>query len=182
MTIIGVDPGTLVAGYGVVRAEGSVLTLLDVGIVRNAASASMPLRLRRLHESLLAAIDRHRPDEFAIETAFYSKNAQSALKIGQARGAALLAGALRELPVTEYAPREIKKAVTGNGGASKEQVRYMMMSLLRLSTAPKHLDATDALAVAVCHAFRAAASPNGHRDWSSFVAAHPERVITPKRR
>lgn len=182
MTIIGIDPGTLVAGFGVVEAEGSSLTLLEVGVVRNAASLSMPLRLRRLHETLLTVIDRHHPDEFAIETAFYSKNAQSALKIGQARGAAILAGALRELPVTEYAPREIKKAVTGNGGASKEQVRFMMMSLLRLSAAPKHFDATDALAVAVCHAFRTAAPRKGFRDWSSFVAAHPERVIAPKRR
>lgn len=181
MIILGVDPGTLIAGYGVIEKKGSALSLLDVGVVKNRSDASMPLRLRNLYASLCRVIEEHHPDEFAIETAFYSKNAQSALKIGQARGAAILAGVNHEIPVSEYAPREIKKSVTGNGAASKEQVQYMMMALMKLKQTPKHFDATDALAVAVCHAFRISGPRSGFTDWKSYIAAHPERVIARKR-
>jgi crossover junction endodeoxyribonuclease RuvC len=181
MIIIGVDPGTLIAGYGVIERNGGRLSLLDVGVIKNAADVSMPLRLKKIYASLCSVIEQYHPDEFAIETAFYSKNAQSALKIGQARGVSILAGVNFEVPVTEYSPREIKKAVTGKGAASKEQVQYMMMSMLKLQTAPKHFDSTDALAVAVCHAFKISSPRSGFKDWKSFVAAHPDRVITRKR-
>lgn len=181
MIILGVDPGTLIAGYGVIERKGSALTLLDVGVIKNAGSDSMPLRLKRIYSTLCEVIDRFHPDEFAIETAFYSKNAQSALKIGQARGVSILAGVNHEIPVSEYAPREVKKAVTGKGAASKEQVQFMMMSMLKLKETPKHFDSTDALAVAVCHAFRISAPRTGFKDWTSFIAAHPERVIKHKR-
>lgn len=178
MIIIGVDPGTLIAGYGVIERTGSRLTLIDVGVIKNAAGVSMPLRLRKLYTSLCGVIEQHHPDEFAIETAFYSKNAQSALKIGQARGVAILAGVNHELPVSEYSPREIKKAVTGKGGATKEQVQYMMTAMLKLKSTPKHFDSTDALAVAVCHAYKIGAPRTGFRDWKSFIEANPERVLT----
>lgn len=181
MIILGVDPGTLIAGHAVIERNGTALTLLDVGVIRNAGSDSMPLRLKRIYSTLCGVIDRFHPDEFAIETAFYSKNAQSALKIGQARGVSMLAGVNHEIPVSEYAPREVKKAVTGNGAASKEQVQYMMMSLFKLKEPPRHFDSTDALAVAVCHAFRITAPRSGFKDWSSFIAAHPERIIKYKR-
>jgi crossover junction endodeoxyribonuclease RuvC len=181
MIIIGVDPGTLIAGYGVIERHGTAITLIDVGVIKNAGDVSMPLRLKKIYSTLCSVIDRFHPDEFAIETAFYSKNAQSALKIGQARGVSILAGVNYEIPVTEYSPREIKKAVTGKGAASKEQVQYMMMSMLKLKAAPKHFDSTDALAVAVCHAFKINAPRSGFKDWKSFVEAHPERVIKKKK-
>lgn len=181
MIILGVDPGTLIAGYGVIEKTGTSVALLDVGVIKNAGEVSMPLRLKNIYVTLCRVIEQFHPDEFAIETAFYSKNAQSALKIGQARGVSMLAGVNFEIPVTEYSPREIKKAVTGKGAASKEQVQYMMMSMLQLKKAPKYFDSTDALAVAVCHAFKISAPRSGFKNWSAFIEAHPERVITKKR-
>jgi len=185
MIILGVDPGTLIAGYGVIERNGKTISLLDVGVIKNQSAVSMPLRLKKLYSSLSLVIGRFHPDEFAIETAFYHKNAQSALKIGQARGVSILAGVNFEIPITEYSPREIKKAVTGKGAASKEQVQYMMMSLLKLKAKPKHFDSTDALAVAVCHAFkisspRSSFPPKKRRaskDWKSYIEAHPERIV-----
>lgn len=188
MIILGIDPGTLIAGYGVIERNGNTVSLLDVGVIKNSSASSMPLRLKKIYAAITAVIERFHPDEFAIETAFYSKNAQSALKIGQARGVSILAGVNFEIPVTEYSPREIKKAVTGKGGASKEQVQYMMMSLLKLKTKPKHFDSTDALAVAVCHAFKSSAarpsfppqSRRASKEWKSYIEAHPEKVLTMK--
>ena len=177
LIILGIDPGTLVTGYGVIRKRGTAVTLLDAGAVRNPAGNSMPLRLKNIYLALCKVIEEWHPDEFAIETAFYSKNAQSALKIGHARGVSILAGVLHEIPVTEYSPREIKKAVTGSGAASKEQVLYMVMRLLKMHTAPKQLDVTDALATALCHAHRIGRPRGGFNDWKSFVEAHPERIV-----
>ncbi|MFA6542038.1 MAG: crossover junction endodeoxyribonuclease RuvC [Bacteroidota bacterium] len=177
MIILGVDPGTLIAGYGVIERTGKGISMLDVGIIKNTGAVSMPLRLKKIYSTLCEVIGRFHPDEFAIETAFYSKNAQSALKIGQARGVSILAGVNHEIPVTEYSPREIKKAVTGKGAASKEQVQYMMMSMLNIRSKPKHFDSTDALAVAMCHAFKISVPRKGSKDWKSFIANNPERVI-----
>jgi crossover junction endodeoxyribonuclease RuvC len=177
MIILGVDPGTLIAGYGVIERNGNTISLLDVGVIKNGSDVSMPLRLKKIYSTLCSVIDRFHPDEFAIETAFYSKNAQSALKIGQARGVSILASVNHEIPVTEYSPREVKKAVTGKGAASKEQVQYMMMSMLKLKTTPKHFDSTDALAIAVCHAFKISAPRSGFKNWESFVKAHPEKIL-----
>ena len=181
MIILGVDPGTLIAGYGVIERNGKIISLLDVGVIKNASDVSMPLRLKKIYSTLCSVIDRFHPDEFAIETAFYSKNAQSALKIGQARGVAILASVNYEIPVTEYSPREIKKAVTGKGAASKEQVQYMMMSMLKLKSTPKHFDSTDALAIAVCHAFKISAPRSGFKNWKSFIEANPERIVKIKK-
>ncbi|MDP1678431.1 MAG: crossover junction endodeoxyribonuclease RuvC [Bacteroidota bacterium] len=185
MIILGVDPGTLIAGYGVIERNGKTISLLDVGVIKNTADVSMPLRLKKIYSTLCSVIDRFHPDEFAIETAFYSKNAQSALKIGQARGVSILASVNHEIPVTEYSPREVKKAVTGKGAASKEQVQYMMMSMLKLKTTPKHFDSTDALAIAVCHAFKISTPRSGFpqkkrrvdKNWKSFIEANPNRVL-----
>jgi crossover junction endodeoxyribonuclease RuvC len=182
MTILGVDPGTLITGYGVIRTNGSTLKVLDVGIIKNDSKEKMPLRLRRIYTELCRVIETYHPDELAIETAFYSKNAQSALKIGQARGVLILAGVNFEVPITEYSPREIKKSVVGNGAASKEQVQFMMKTLLRLATTPKFFDATDALAVAVCHSHRITRPRAAFKSWKSFTEAHPERVIKGKER
>lgn len=183
MIVLGVDPGTLITGYGLVSAERGTMTLLSAGVIRNKDTRSMPLRLEAIYDGLEAVIDRFAPDEFAIETAFYGKNAQSALKIGQARGVAILAAVHRQLPTSEYAPRAVKKAVTGNGGASKEQVQYMVRSILRLRTVPKELDATDAVAVALCHLTSKPPRTTRTRagqDWKSYIEQHPARVIRPR--
>lgn len=136
----------------------------------------MPLRLKNIHSGLCAVIDRYKPDEFAIESAFYGKNAQSALKLGHARGVSILAAVTQEIPTTEYSPREIKKAVVGNGAASKEQVQFMVKSILHLSGSRMLHDTSDALAVALCHLHRLVTPTRKFTDWKSFVAANPHRV------
>lgn len=187
MIILGVDPGTLVTGYGVIESRNGSFRLLEYDVVRNTSDKKMPIRLKAIYSKLCEVIDRYHPDEFAIETAFYGKNAQSALKIGHARGVSILAAVNHEIPTTEYSPREVKRAVVGNGAASKDQVSYMVRSLLKLRAAPKFYDATDALAVAICHFHRAGhvkpAKKTGAlkktpqaKNWKSFVAAHPERI------
>jgi len=176
--VLGLDPGTLVTGFGVVSRAGGRLTLLARGSIRNRAGTPMASRLQRIHDELSAVIERHRPDEFAIESAFYGKNAQSALKLGHARGAAMLAAVRRGLGSTEYSPREVKKAVTGSGTASKAQVRFMVRSILSLGNAPLGLDESDALAIAICHMHRLTGTAVKHRNWSSYVAAHPDRVVS----
>jgi len=136
----------------------------------------MPERLRRIHDSIRDIILRFHPDEVAVETAFYGKNAQSALKLGQARGVAILAAVSHDLPLAEYSPRAVKKAVVGNGTASKQQVQYMIKSMLGASDIPPGFDATDALAIAICHTHRRSSGTTHHADWKSFVREHPERL------
>jgi len=187
MRILGVDPGTLLTGFGVIEVEGRSTTLIECGVIRMKSAWSMPLRLREIHTKLLEVIDRTAPDEFAIESAFYAKNVQSTLKLGHARGVAILAAVLREIPTAEYAPREIKMAVTGNGGAAKEQVAFMVTRMLKMVDQPETLDATDGLAIAICHALRLAAPaspvtrssrPRGgvRGGWERYLADNPERV------
>jgi crossover junction endodeoxyribonuclease RuvC len=178
MIILGIDPGTLVTGYGVVERKGSLLRMIDCGMARNHRDDDMPQRLKTIYDTLCRAIDRWHPDAAAIETAFYGKNIQSSLKIGQARGVAMLAAVNAGLPVSEYAPREIKRAITGSGAASKEQVQFMIITMLRMKTAPEALDISDALAVAVTHAHRITTPTAGTSSWKSFIAAHPERVVS----
>jgi crossover junction endodeoxyribonuclease RuvC len=174
--VLGVDPGTLVTGYGVVTREGAEIRFVSCGAIRNAAHRSMPLRLKEIYAGLCAVIRDHAPDEFAIESAFYGKNAQSALKLGHARGVAMLAAVEHEIPTSEYSPREVKKAVVGNGAASKEQVQYMVKSLLHISPSQMLHDASDALAVALCHLHRLERPSVKYHDWKSFVLANPDRV------
>jgi crossover junction endodeoxyribonuclease RuvC len=152
------------------------MQLLGCGTIKNSSDQSMPLRLKRIYSELRAVIDRYHPDEFAIESAFYGKNAQSALKLGHARGVAILAAVESEIPTTEYSPREVKKAVVGNGAASKEQVQYMVKSMLRLSSAKMLHDTSDAIAIAICHLNRLVTPTAKHKDWKSFILAHPGRV------
>ena len=151
----------------------------------------MPLRLKRIYDRLSDIIGRFHPDEFAIETAFYGKNAQSALKIGHARGVSILAAVNSEIPTAEYSPREVKKAVTGNGAASKQQVQFMVQKQLHLRETPHYFDASDALAVALCHSFRRikgnrTLQPPRKNDlkssgnWTEYVKAHPDRIVRKK--
>lgn len=188
MIILGVDPGTLITGFGVIEVEYGTCTYLAYDVVKNHSTRSLPIRLKQIYDKLCKIINEYHPDEFAIETAFYGKNAQSALKLGHARGVSILAAVNHQIPTTEYSPREIKKAVTGNGAASKHQVQYMVKSQLALRETPKFFDASDALATALCHSYRMAGHPSAVRrsgsqnkkqskTWSNFVRTHPERIV-----
>lgn len=181
MIVIGVDPGTLVTGYGVVEKIGHRIRLLDYGVIRNVGGKKIATRLKLIYSRLHQIIEKHQPDEFAIETAFYGKNAQSAMKLGHARGVSLLAAANANIDTSEYSPREVKKSVVGNGGASKEQVQFMVKSILRMKESPKFYDSTDALAVALCHLLRkmapSASIKSSTGSWRSYIAAHPERIV-----
>jgi crossover junction endodeoxyribonuclease RuvC len=148
--ILGIDPGSRITGYGIVDVDGSRLRLVECGVVQLSGD-DFAARLKRIFDALGEVIEQHAPAEFAIEKIFVHRNVTSALKLGQARGAALLAAATREIEVFEYSPNEVKQAVTGRGHANKEQIQHMIRVLLGLREAPAE-DAADALAVAVCHA------------------------------
>lgn len=152
--ILGIDPGSRITGYGVVRQQGTTLTYLGSGCIKTmAAGDGVPLseRLKTIFQGVTEIILQFQPDEFAIEQVFMARNPDSALKLGQARGAAIVAASMQDLPVDEYSARHIKQAVVGTGAASKEQVQHMVMHLLKLPKRPQ-ADAADALGVAICHA------------------------------
>lgn len=176
--ILGIDPGTNVLGYGVLQVlDNKVLSSVSMGAVQMKDS-DHALKLKRIFEKVLELIDLHNPDEFAIEAPFYGKNVQSMLKLGRAQGICMAAALHRDIPITEYSPRKIKQSITGSGAASKEQVAGMLQQLLKLSQLPKHLDATDGMAVAICHHFQSSSpvSKAGSKDWASFIAKNPDRV------
>jgi crossover junction endodeoxyribonuclease RuvC len=154
-TVLGIDPGTAVTGYGVVRrgADGA-LSLLECGVIRTDAKAPLPERLRDIHLGVLEVIERTRPGAMAVEGVFYAKNARTSVILGHARGAVLLAAALRDLSVAEYPPAEVKSAVVGAGRATKDQVGLMVQRLLKLRAVPRPHDAADGIAIALCHCFR----------------------------
>jgi crossover junction endodeoxyribonuclease RuvC len=149
MRILGIDPGSRFTGYGVIDMEGDRAIYIDSGCIRIQADA-LADRLKIIFDGVCEIVNTHQPEILAIEQVFMARNADSALKLGQARGAAICAGVNHKLPVSEYTPRSIKQAITGTGGASKEQVQHMVRSLLGLSATPQ-ADAADALAVALCH-------------------------------
>jgi crossover junction endodeoxyribonuclease RuvC len=177
MIVLGVDPGTLITGYGIVESRNGKVTVIHCGAIKNDSRQPMPRRLKLIYDMLSELITRYHPDECAIETAFYGKNAQSALKLGQARGVVMLTAVTQNIPTHEYSPREVKKAIVGNGSASKEQVEYMVKKLLSLQEMPKQYDTTDALAVAVCHMHRRVTNRGtSFRSWKAFLTAHPEKL------
>jgi len=176
MVVLGVDPGTLVTGYGVIESVNGRMRLLECDAIQNDSRKAMPDRLRRIFDRLSTVINRYHPDELALETAFYGRNAQSALKLGHARGVAMLAAVLKQIPTTEYSPREVKKAVVGTGAASKDQVQYMVKSILKMKSTPRFYDTTDALAVALCHLHRRTRHGARFRDWKAYTRANPHRV------
>lgn len=180
--ILGIDPGTTVMGFGVLRMEGGRITLLEAGTLRFPSIDDHTLRLRAIFRGTLEIIARHHPDELAIEAQFFGKNVQSMLKLGRAQGVAIAAALQRELTVTEYAPKRVKQSVTGNGNASKEQVAAMVGGILGAAGLPTSTDATDAVAVALCHCYssgsiaRTQGRARGTSDWGSFVRNNPGRV------
>ena len=151
MIVLGIDPGTAVTGYGVVvREGGGAVSLVECGVVRTDDTLELGARLRTVHEGILDVIARHRPARIAVEGVFYARNVRTTVTLGHTRGVILLAAALRDVPVAEYSPAEIKNAVCGTGKATKEQVQFMVQQLLRLKAAPKPADAADGVAVALC--------------------------------
>lgn len=150
--ILGIDPGTRITGYGIIKVSGRVHTTLDYGCIRPPTQASLPHRYRALSEGIEELLERYQPHALSIETQFVYKNAQTALKLGMAKGMALLAAAKRDIAIYEYTPMQAKRAVVGTGAASKEQVQRMIQRLLNLTTLPQPQDAADALALALCHA------------------------------
>ena len=174
--ILGLDPGTSIMGYGIIGIKGSTLSLLQYGVIHLSKYEGHELRLKKIFDRVLNLIDEYHPDEMALEAPFYGKNVQSMLKLGRAQGVAMAAALFREIPIIEYAPRKVKQSVTGNGNASKEQVAKMLMMLLGIKELPRLLDATDALAVAVCQHFQKGAGKSGQKSWKAFLKEHPGRV------
>jgi crossover junction endodeoxyribonuclease RuvC len=152
MIVLGIDPGTAITGYGVVRGEPyGALALVECGVIRTSARDPLPVRLREIYEDVRGLIERHQPEALAVEDVFYSRNVRTTIVLGHARGVVLLAGEQASLPVHEYPPAEVKKSVVGTGAATKEQVQFMVTRLLRLRAAPQPSDAADAAAVALAH-------------------------------
>jgi crossover junction endodeoxyribonuclease RuvC len=177
MIILGVDPGTIFTGYGLIQYDQNSFTKIQHGLIKLPSTKSLPQKLEIIYDELDRVIKLYKPDEFSIETAFYGKNVQSAMKIGYARGVSLLVAVHNSLPASEYSPREIKKSVVGNGAASKEQVFFMISTLLNLKNVKMRFDESDALAVALCHAFRLNTPLRKGKSWKDFVEAFPERII-----
>ena len=151
LVILGIDPGSVVTGYGVVKGSHDKAVLIDYGTIKVSYKKPLSLRLEEIYSGIIDVISRIKPDQLAIEEAFYSKNAKSALVMGQVRGVALLAGAQAKIPIAEYSPREVKSSIVGTGAASKTQVQYMVKNILQLKNLPEPEDASDALAIALCH-------------------------------
>ena len=176
--ILGVDPGTTFTGYGILEIHDTHMSVIALGVIDLRKEGSHFLKLKRIFDRVLALIDSYHPDELAIEAPFYGKNVQSMLKLGRAQGAAIAAGLHREMPVFEYAPRKIKMAITGEGNASKEQVSSMLMHILHFQEIPATLDATDALAAAVCHHFQhqGLEQPGHAKSWKDFIRKNKDRI------
>ncbi|GIJ94152.1 crossover junction endodeoxyribonuclease RuvC [Capnocytophaga stomatis] len=176
--ILGVDPGTTVMGFGLIKVEKQQMELLQLNELQLKKYFDHYLKLRIIFERTLELIDTYHPDELAIEAPFFGKNVQSMLKLGRAQGVAMAAGLSRQIPITEYEPKKVKMAITGNGNASKEQVAKMLQQLLNLKELPKYFDSTDGLAVAVCHFFNSGrvSSQKSYNSWEAFVKQNENRV------
>lgn len=178
--IMGIDPGTNVMGYGLLGIRAGKPEMMLMGVVKISRFEDQYMRLRRIYERVLSLVEQHLPDEIGIEAPFFGKNVQSMLKLGRAQGVAIAAALSRDVPVHEYAPREIKRSVTGNGQASKEQVAFMLQRLLGIpdEKMPELLDATDALGVALTHFYETTrpVPDSGHGSWEDFLRKNPERL------
>lgn len=178
--ILGIDPGTNLMGYGVLRVTGTKPEMVAMGVVDLRRVGDTYLKLKHIYQRVLGIIDSYLPDELAIEAPFFGKNVQSMLKLGRAQGVAMAAALGRDIPITEYAPLKIKMAITGNGQASKEQVADMLQRMLHFDKAdmPTFMDATDALAAAYCHYLQMGRPTvdKAYRGWKDFIAKNPDKV------
>lgn len=176
--ILGIDPGTTIMGFGLIKVVDKKMEFLQLNELLLSKYNDPYIKLKLIFERTVELIDTFHPDEIAIEAPFFGKNVQSMLKLGRAQGVAMAAGLSREVPITEYLPKKIKMAITGNGNASKEQVAKMLQSLLKIKTLPKNLDSTDGLAVAVCHFYNSGKIETGksYTGWEAFVKQNEKRV------
>ncbi len=176
--ILGVDPGTTIMGFGVIKIIGKKMEFIQMNELLLKKYEDPYIKLKLIFERTIQLIETYHPDEIALEAPFFGKNVQSMLKLGRAQGVAMAAGLSRDIPVTEYLPKKIKMAITGNGNASKEQVALMLKSLLNLKELPKNLDATDGLAAAVCHFYNSGQKVGGknYTGWASFVKQNEKRI------
>ena len=179
-TILGIDPGTNILGFGIISVNGSGKPqFLDMGVVDLRKEKDAYSKLAAISAKVGALCDQYHPDDMAIESPFYAKNAQVIFKLGRAQGAAIVAAAGRGIPVTEYAPRKAKIAICGNGAASKEQVAMIVEKTLKIDIQPEFYDATDALAIAMCHYYQLSSPLSGassSSSWEKFVEANPSRI------
>lgn len=178
--ILGIDPGTNVMGYGILGVYIGKPAMIAMGVIELSRIGNHYMRLARIYERVAMLVEQYCPDELAIEAPFFGKNVQSMLKLGRAQGVAMAAALSRQVPITEYEPRKIKQAITGNGAASKEQVCEMLRRILNIpkeSMLPK-LDATDALAAALCHFYESGkpALAKGPSSWKEYIARNPDKV------
>ncbi|MEI6456054.1 MAG: crossover junction endodeoxyribonuclease RuvC [bacterium] len=176
--ILGIDPGTTIMGYSVISVSAPRMELLTLGALKLSKYDDHYLRLKIIFERVISLTDQYKPDELAIEAPFFGKNVQSMLKLGRAQGVAISAALSKSIPIFEYSPRRIKQSITGKGGASKEQVASMLQRILLIKEVPETLDATDALAVAVCHFFQKDSISSGAKfgGWKDFISANPGRL------
>jgi len=176
--ILGIDPGTTIMGFGLIEVTGKKMRFLQLNELKLSKYDDHYVRLKLIFERTVELIDSYHPDEIAIEAPFFGKNVQSMLKLGRAQGVAMAAGLSRQVPITEYSPKKIKMAITGNGNASKEQVAKMLQNTLGLKELPKNLDSTDGLAAAVCHFYNSGRIDvgKGYSGWEAFVKQNEKRV------
>ena len=178
--ILGIDPGTNIMGYGLIHVKGTQASLLHMDVIMLQKHPTHAMKLKSIFEQTSHVIEKYKPDEVALEAPFFGKNVQSMLKLGRAQGIAMAAALNRNLPVFEYSPRKIKQSITGKGTSSKEQVAIMLQRVLSFSSMPAKLDATDALAVAMCHYFQnkigSGLKEKKYGSWESFVSDNSTRV------
>lgn len=186
LVIMGIDPGTNVLGYAIIKVAGAQVAIEAMGVIDLRKCTDVYMKLGRIHDNMIRLIDSFKPDELAIESPFFGKNIQSALKLGRAQGVAIAAAIERQLVVHEYPPTKVKLAITGNGAARKEQVAGMLQKIFKLNpdNMLPFLDATDALAIAYCHHTqrRTIVSAKEYSTWSAFVKSNPSRIVKDKRK
>lgn len=176
--ILGIDPGTVIMGYGVIHIEGKNVKVLTIGVIQLDKLNDHPTRLKKIFDRTVEIIREYHPDHMAIEAPFFGKNVQSMLKLGRAQGVAIAAALSQDVPISEYSPKKIKQSITGNGNASKEQVSGMLENLLNAKMDDLPLDATDGLAAAMCHYFNSSgvsSSSKSYSGWASFLKENPDR-------
>lgn len=176
--ILGIDPGTTIMGFGIIKIVNNKMELVQLNELKLQKLSNHYIKLKHIFDRTIALIDTYNPDEIAIEAPFFGKNVQSMLKLGRAQGVAMAAGLSRQIAITEYEPKKIKMAITGNGNASKMQVAKMLQQLVGLQALPKNLDATDGLAVAVCHFFNSGkeTQQKNYSGWGAFVQQNKDRI------
>lgn len=178
--ILGIDPGTIVMGYGLLHIQNNALKPLGMGVIKLEKLEDHALRLKKIFERTISIIEEYKPDELAIEAPFFGKNVQSMLKLGRAQGVAIAAALSKNIPITEYSPKKIKMSITGNGNASKEQVAAMLQQILGIKKEQDFLDATDAMGAALCHYYQnknKAPGTKSYTGWKAFLADNPKKQI-----